>query len=72
MSTSYKHEQRKYHPIEEKVVVITGASSGIGAEIATHFAEIGYKKLVLVSIFIVFFWQVSMNEYYRFLGGRID
>jgi len=49
--TPYKHEVRKLHPMEDKVVAITGASSGIGAEIATHFAKIGYKKLSLVRIF---------------------
>lgn len=35
--------------MEKKVTVITGASSGIGAAIATHFASLGYKKLVLVA-----------------------
>jgi len=50
MSVLYKHEERVYHPVEEKVVIITGASSGIGAEIATHFAKIGYKKIVIVSL----------------------
>jgi len=48
MSVLYKHEDRKYYPLEDKVVVISGASSGIGAGIATHFAKIGCKKIVLV------------------------
>jgi len=48
MSILYEHEKRVYHPVEDKVVVISGASSGIGAEIAIHFAKIGYKKIVIV------------------------
>ena len=32
----------------DKVVVITGSSSGLGAGMAEFFAEIGYKKIVLV------------------------
>ena len=35
--------------MEEKVVIITGASSGIGAATAEHFAKVGYKKLTLVA-----------------------
>ena len=35
--------------MEEKVVCITGASSGIGEGTAEHFSEIGYKKLALVA-----------------------
>ena len=35
--------------MEDKVVLITGASSGIGAATAEHFADIGYKKLSLVA-----------------------
>lgn len=35
--------------VEDKVVIITGANSGIGAGIAIHFAKIGYKKLVLLA-----------------------
>ena len=34
---------------EYSSVLITGASSGIGAEIATHFASIGYKSIALVA-----------------------
>ncbi len=37
------------HPISEKVVVVTGASAGIGAAIAKYFSEVGYRKMVLVS-----------------------
>ena len=35
--------------MDDKVVLITGASSGIGAATAEHFADIGYKKLSLVA-----------------------
>ena len=35
--------------MESKVVILTGASSGIGKGIALHLASIGYKKLVLVA-----------------------
>ncbi len=35
--------------LDSKIVIITGASSGIGKGIALHFASIGYKKLVLVA-----------------------
>jgi len=48
MESPYKHEIRQLHQIKDKVVVISGASSGIGAEIAKHFSHLGYKKLVLV------------------------
>ena len=35
--------------MEDKVVIITGASSGIGAAVAIHFCKIGYRKLALVA-----------------------
>ena len=35
--------------VAEKVVIITGASSGIGAALAKHLVSIGYKKLALVA-----------------------
>ena len=35
--------------MEDKVVLITGASSGIGAGTAEHFAKIGYKKIAIVA-----------------------
>jgi NADP-dependent 3-hydroxy acid dehydrogenase YdfG len=35
--------------MEDKVVLITGASSGIGACAAEHFAKIGYKKIAIVA-----------------------
>ena len=35
--------------MEDKVVLITGASSGIGAATAEHFADIGYKNLSIVA-----------------------
>ena len=35
--------------MEDKVILITGASSGIGAATAEHFADIGYKKLSIVA-----------------------
>lgn len=35
--------------MESKVVVVTGGSSGIGAAIAVHLCEIGYRKLVIVA-----------------------
>ncbi len=35
--------------MESKVVVVTGASSGIGSAIAVHLATVGYRKLVIVA-----------------------
>jgi len=69
MSVLYEHEKRSYHPIENKVVIITGASSGIGAEIATHFAKIGYKKLVIVRLTFNNY-QVMVTFIERWLGER--
>jgi len=58
MSVLYKNEKRVYHPKQDKVVVITGAASGIGEGIAINFAENGYKKMVLVS----FFGALTLDE----------
>jgi len=35
--------------MEDKVVLITGASSGIGAATVEHFADIGYKRFSIVA-----------------------
>ena len=35
--------------MESKVVLITGASAGIGAGVATHMASLGYGRLALVA-----------------------
>jgi len=47
-SVLYKHEKRVNHPKEDKVVVISGGGSEIGALIALQFAKTGYKKMALV------------------------
>ncbi len=35
--------------MDEKVVLITGASAGIGAAVAAHFAHVGYRRFALVA-----------------------
>ena len=35
--------------VANKVVLLTGASSGIGAGAAKHFAGVGYRKLAIVA-----------------------
>ena len=35
--------------LADRVVIITGANSGIGAGIALHLAKVGYKKLALLA-----------------------
>ena len=36
-------------PISEKTVIVTGASTGVGAGLAVHLAKIGYKKIAIVA-----------------------
>jgi len=48
MSVLYKHEERKYHPVEEKVALISGAANGIGAAIFKELVKKGHKKFALV------------------------
>ena len=46
---SNSHHFRAMNKMEDKVVLITGASSGIGAATVKHFADIGYKKFSVVA-----------------------
>jgi len=48
MSQLFKHEARLYYPLEEKVLLVSGAAAGIGAATAKLLAQSGYKKLALV------------------------
>jgi len=52
MSQLFQHEKRLYYPLEDKVVLITGAANGIGAATSIILAKSGYKKLALVMFII--------------------
>jgi len=57
MSVLFKHENRKYHNLEDKVVLISGGGSGMGEAIAVHLAQKGYRKLALVKVISSSFYK---------------